>query len=401
MDDKLKEIVEYSYNHCEYYKNNYVENIDEEFSNIPILYKKDMQDFSEQLLSDKYDGGKRKNLRVERTSGSTGKFTKIYWNRDEFNASNLSLWRLRYKWYGILPHSKCVTFNSVTFMGDKIHKPQKIQVLGKNILGLSKFHLDNEDLEEYCKKINEFKPEWMLVQTSILKRLTEYLKEKKLYSFKSLKYIELNGEMTLDSEKKYFSEFYKIPIADMYGAAEVNGIAYECPYGRKHVLEDNVYLESINIDGADTAIVTSLHNHAMPIIRYNLGDRISIKSNQVCRCGLNTAYLDTIQGRTSDKIILSNGKYISPYVILYCIEKINEVMYYSILQFKIIQKEIDMVEIYLLFRKDEDVWINQTLEELKTLIKQNCSELQVTISQRSQINYYGTEKYKFFENRIK
>ena len=32
MDDKLKEIVEYSYNHCEYYKNNYVENIDEEIA---------------------------------------------------------------------------------------------------------------------------------------------------------------------------------------------------------------------------------------------------------------------------------------------------------------------------------------------------------------------------------
>lgn len=402
MNNKLYNIIDNAYNNSDYYNLKFVNGINKEmsFKSIPILYKNDIQNEANNILSRKFAYGKKKRLRVERTSGSTGKFTTVYWDKDEFNCSNMVLWRLRNKWYGILPNSKCVTFNSLMFVGNKIHKPEKISYYGNNIMGLSKFHLTDEDFKEYCEAIRHFQPQWMSVQTSILSRLVEYMHRNNIRSFDTLKYIELNGEMSLKTDKKYFQDFFNIPVANMYGATEVNGIAFECPCNKLHVLEENVYLESVEIEGINTAVVTSLHNTAMPIIRYNLGDVLQLGERKKCECGMTSLYIETLQGRSSDVIELHNKQYVSPYIFLYCIEKVNEILYYPILQFKIVQAQLDKIEILIVIRNDKMSWANETIKELKHMIEEMNLPIDIEIIQVKDINQFGNVKFKFFEKHI-
>lgn len=402
MNNKLYNVIDNAYNNSDYYNSKFINGINKEmpFESIPILHKSDIQNEVDNILSRNFSYGRKKRLRVERTSGSTGKFTTVYWDKDEFNCSNMVLWRLRNKWYGVLPNSKCVTFNSLMFVGNRIHKPEKISYYGNNIIGLSKFHLEDEDLKNYCKAIRDFQPQWMSVQTSILSRLVEYMQRNSIEPFDTLKYIELNGEMSLKTDKKYFQDFFNVPVANMYGATEVNGIAFECPSNKMHVLEENVYLESIEIEGVSTAVVTSLHNTAMPIIRYNLGDVIQLGERRKCECGMTSLYVEALQGRSSDVIELHNRQYISPYIFLYCIEKVNEMLYYPILQFKIVQTKTDRLEIWIVIRNDKMSWAKETIKELQHMVGDMKLPIIIDITQVEDISQFGCAKFKFFEKQI-
>ena len=239
---KLNEILQYALTNSKYYREN-VEASNEKkehlhIDDFPILTKSILQNNLNDILVDKYHNAHIKILRTVRTTGSTGKITELYWNEDEYNASNIELWRLRFKWYGILPTSKQVVFNSMMYNGSRIKYPPKINYYGnKKILGLSKFHMDDSQLKIYLNEMEFFEPEWMMVQTSILVRILEFLQKYNLKLPNSIRYIELNGEMTPQSTRERFDTFFKIPIADMYGATEVNAIAYECPFHNKHILK--------------------------------------------------------------------------------------------------------------------------------------------------------------------
>ena len=69
-------------------------------------------------------------------------------------------------------------------------------------------------------------------------------------------------------------------IADTYGAQEAGHIAAQCPdCGDYHLSADASVIEILRDDGSPAAagetgrvIVTPLHNYAMPLVRYELGD---------------------------------------------------------------------------------------------------------------------------------
>ena len=96
----------------------------------------------------------------------------------------------------------------------------------------------------------------------------------------SLQYIEVTGEMFLFSQKKRLEKVFSCVVKSHYGSMEVSTIGYEEDSGLYRLLESSTYLEILddtgeavedNVEG--NIYVTSLHNHAMPIIRYGLGDR--------------------------------------------------------------------------------------------------------------------------------
>lgn len=407
MYSKLYDLITYAYENSEFYnrkisiKPNYTE--EELFNSIPILTKDDLQKYKDDIIINKYKYGGIKELNKVYTSGSTGKSTEIYWDTDDYYRSNLTIWRLRKKWYCITPNSPLVVFNSFIFNGNKLSIPKKIdyQQNGK-VLALSKFHMSDEHIFKYCKEINKFQPHWMSVQTSTLVRLIEFM-EKYSINFPSLRYIELNGELVPKSSMNLFRNTFNIPIANMYGALEVNSIAYECPYHTLHVIEDNIFLETIKTLDTNTALVTSFHNKVMPIIRYEIGDEIIISDTTECPCGHVSKSILNINGRSTDKIITFNNQYISPYVLIYCIENTNLIMHNSIRQFKIIQYDFNYLSIILKIDVTFNKWEKAIIKELKRNIYEvvDLNDWKIEIKLSDNINDFNESKFKIFENKMK
>lgn len=97
------------------------------------------------------------------------------------------------------------------------------------------------------------------------------------------------------------------PPVDIYGTTETAGIASTCTSGRRHVYEDLVILEPVDADyrpvppgvAGERLLVTVLFSRTLPLIRYELSDRVRL-GGRGCPCGRSFTLLEEVEGRAED-----------------------------------------------------------------------------------------------------
>ena len=296
----------------------------------------------------------RNDLIKMRTSGSTGKYMEMYWQRSDYHKSMLPLWFLRKKYYGILPEDKMCYFYTLNEEG--VGKYNKL-VRGTKI-GYSKANLDMESLCGIYQDMLKEQPVWMTIQPSMAVLLCKCVEKYNLKPIQSLKYIEFTGEMLSEQVRKDVQETFDCKVANQYGANEFNSIAYECPCGNMHLMTSNVIVE-VYKDGKvlpngeeGELVITTKTNTAMPLVRYRLGDMGKIHEKQ-CECGNMRPVLELTAGRTSDWIMTSEGGQKPVYAIIKAIDIVNYMSEGAIKQFQIVQKGIEEFIIKLVIDEDE------------------------------------------------
>lgn len=414
--NSINAIVQHAYDHVEYYKEKYSSlGIDtkeiktqQDIELLPFVSKNIVQGRHDSFVSDihqKYP--KSEMIEVRRTSGSTGKYLKIFWDRKDNIKSLIPLWLLRKKYHGITPNMKWVSFYSVCYDGNKIVNlvDKELDSNGKH-LGFSKIGLTYERIRAIYNDILEFSPEWMLLQPSIAYCIAEVIKNEKLPLPKELKYIELNGEYVFDSQRKAIEDVFGIKTVNMYGCNEVNGIAYELPDGKFHIISDNVVVEVIKdgksvLDEEGDIYVTSLRNSAMPFIRYETGDRGILRETETN--GKKEQILELCSGRSSDYVLLENGEKLNSYVISNIVEYTNENMSTVIKQFRVVQTSVNKFEVEFVIRSDYSGWKDAVIESFMDNISEpSLKNAEWSFTWKDEIYPDpNTGKYKFFENKVK
>lgn len=321
----------------------------------PVLTKKDIQTKSLDILNSDYHNLDINALKVARTSGSTGQPLEVFWSSDEMMRSNLCLWRLRKKYYNIFPNSKCASFHSILYNKSIPMDAGQIEILNNGVnISFSKFFLEETDIGLYLHEMEIFGVEWLLIQPSIAQKLYDYLNKRGTKLPPKIKYIELNGENISKAAEKRFRDFFEVNVANLYGANEVNAIAYECPFGHMHILEDNVLVQLYNAEIGDketsgNIVVSSLTNSVFPLVGYDLGDKVCVE-NLSCPCGNPAKVIREVYGRKSDEIEV-NGKSIDPFCLTYCVENINSRFGNPIRQFKVVFSNNELVLLLEIYSK--------------------------------------------------
>lgn len=339
-----------------------------------------------------------------RTSGSTGKYLNIYWDKADCTRSLLPLWIYRKKYYGISADDKMCYFYTARSVGDI----EQRTFLYKNQLGFAKTNLNIEELARIYEDMKAFQPKWLNIQPSIAALLCQSIRKHQLLGLDSIEYVEFTGEMISDSVRHEVESIFNCKTANQYGSNETNSIAYECPYGNLHILQSNVYVEildehdkAVNTGEEGNICVTSLTNKAMPFIRYKIGDRGLKKLGEKCPCGNCSDILDITAGRKNDYAIDENGEKVNSYVFVRAIDNINMMLEGVIKQFQIMQLDIDSFLVKLAV--DEEVYEEQ-IEELfyENLLQSSLSNAEF------EFEYYEelfaddeTGKLRYFVNRMK
>ncbi len=366
MNAKIKKIVEEAYNTVPmYYKIKDKENLNIEYilqedkwSELPIIDKSTVVlEGNSSITSTSIPLLLSNKLISARTSGSTGKYMEIYWNKGDYNKSMLPLWYYRNKYYGIKPDDKMCFFFTIHKLGEE----DDSYIYEKNTLGFSKSNLDIDKLAKIYMEIKEYAPKWLLLQPSIGVLLCECMDRLNLAPLESVKYIEFSGEILADSVRKEIDKHFKCKIADMYGANEFNGIAYQCPCGNMHILSDNVYVEE-DLNGE--LLITTRTNKAMPLIRYRIGDIGKILKDTQCQCGNKNDILKLTSGRANDFILCKGGEKRTPYVLVRAIECVNHVMEGVIKQFQIEQMNIGKFIIRLVVDMYDEMYDQKVIEDM-------------------------------------
>lgn len=118
--------------------------------------------------------------------------------------------------------------------------------------------------------------------------------------------VEVGGEVLTAEARATIERAFGAHVLDQYAASEFHGIAFSCRLGRLHANTDWVILEPVEADYSPTpldqashsVLLTNLANRIQPIVRYDLGDSLTIRSLP-CPCGSPLALIE-VGGRKGD-----------------------------------------------------------------------------------------------------
>lgn len=118
------------------------------------------------------------------------------------------------------------------------------------------------------------------------------------------------GEALTPAMRRFVSSRLRCPVSNSYGASEFLALASECSHQRLHLNSDWVILECVDDDGQPVpagesgarTLLTNLANQVQPVIRYDLGDRVTLWT-EPCQCGSALPVIE-VEGRVDDALVL-------------------------------------------------------------------------------------------------
>ena len=192
-------------------------------------------------------------------------------------------------------------------------------------------------LEQIVDGLNAFEPTDLMSYTSMLQRLGEEKRRGGLSI--SPASVMCAGEPLTAEARADIEDAFGCRLSNLYAATEVGIIARSYP-GRPglHLNEDIAVYEPVDADNGPVApgnrarklLVTNVINHALPLIRYELTDEVTMldEPNPGPWTGRRIA---DIAGR-SDDIFAYGGVEVHPYVFRSAIGRRREVLEYQVRQ---------------------------------------------------------------------
>lgn len=330
--EKLQELISFSYTHSSYYRklfdNLHLHPSDiktlKDLSKLPILTKLDLLKNSREIQSD-YNFKKTFSAN---TSGSSGEALKF--DRDEFSDSfNRASINRGYSWYEVNPWDCNGYFWGFNFSG--LHK-LKTLVLDRLQHRFRIFSYQSEEFNSFVENLKRAK--YIHGYSSMIYQTAKLINEKKLTKPTHLKMVKGTSEKIFEKYHTETKKAFGLKIISEYGATESGIIAFECPKGSMHINMEGVIIEEINHE----IIVTNLQMKSFPIIRYKLGDYITLEPKEKkCSCGKKHLILKEINGRVGNNVYGKNNIYPSLYFyyIFKNLDKNNQIQ----LNYQVVQEQ--------------------------------------------------------------
>ena len=299
-----------------------------DFARLPATAREDLRS-PERLLA---DGFARDRLKTAMTSGSTGRRTTSYFDRDAwFIGKHLLKLRARFA-CGMRPSDRVALFQEA----DPERRPVRFGGRARTY----SIHVPPEALVE---EVAEFAPD-------VLYGFPGHLVLLGLAAHGRLRprLIFTSGELLAETTRRQIEALLGTRVFDVYGSTEAKEVAWECPErAGYHVNADWALVETeAERDelGRTTnrILITSLANYAMPLIRYAVGDTGELLAER-CPCGRTLPLMRPSWGRSVDYLALADGSVVTPYDMTCAIEHLP-----GMLRYQIVQRAIDRIEVLVL-----------------------------------------------------
>jgi len=252
---------------------------------------------------------KRPTDGVGYTSGTSGAPTINYLDKESINRS-FALWRRFHKAIGL--DTKRV--RQVRLSGRLIVKPTTktapfwVYNYFENQLLMSTYHLKEDNLASYIKKLNKFKPELLDGYPSAIYIISTYINRHKIVLDFVPKAIAVTAETLYDYQRTEIEKAFGCHVYNQYASSEGSPFITECVDGQLHLNIDSGVFEFIKTNGekagpGDVAqlVVTSFTNLKTPLIRYNIEDTVLLsENNDPCSCGCVMPIIEKLTGREDD-----------------------------------------------------------------------------------------------------
>ena len=403
LEHKKQEIVAFHLKNNSFYRDLVGKETCENWLDLPVLTKKDLQKPLKERLSKGYS---EKSVFINKTSGSSGD-PFVFAKDKEAHAITWASIIHRFGWYAI-------DFNSsyqARFYGIPLdfigYRKERLKDFLSKRFRFPIFDLSDKVLDGVFNHFKTKKFDYINGYTSSIVLFGKYLQARNIILTDicpTLKVCMVTSEMLFEDDKILLEKHLGIPIVNEYGASELDLIAFQSrSVGTKdewQVNSETLFVEILDeknqpvpygIEGK--IVITSLYNKAHPFIRYEIGD-VGILDE---KSTLKKPILKKLIGRTSDIAILPSGKK-SPgltfyYVTKSIIEDGGNVKEFIIRQTKLDTFEIDYVSSIALTSK-------QILEIEKAIANYLEPGLHFTYNRKEVLERTKRGKLKQFQSNL-
>ncbi len=285
---------------------------------LPVLTKDDIKANMDDMISTASD---RRRIKEVYTSGTTGNMVTFYWDRAVDVVNNACLWRAR-RWAGFEFGQPYATLLGKLVVSPMQRRPPfwRFNRVWNQMI-MSPHHLHRENLPYYLDALRDHGIAALDTYPSTAAMLARQLKSTGDYL--PLRCVMTTAEPLLDADRQIIGERFQCGVFDGYSQAERVVYSAECEQHRgNHLFEEYGVCEIVDGDGTPVApgtpgrlVGTGLHNLAMPLIRYDVGDVASL-STETCTCGRGLTLMGIVAARQGDIITTPDGRLLPPLMVL-------------------------------------------------------------------------------------
>lgn len=281
---------------------------------LPILTKEKIRTHFAQLTSLDLD---QRKWYYNTSGGSTGEPVKLIQDRDYGDRGN-ALQQFYSTWTGTeIGDSKVYVWGSERdilsgSLGENMKKWVTNALLRQTFLNA--FRLTPEKLRAFINILNTRQPKLIIAYVDSMFELARFAEREKI-AIRPQSAIITSAGTLFPFMRQMIEGVFQCKVFDRYGSREVYDIAGECAAHRGlHVFPWGCYVEIVDDKGnrlpagtEGNILVTCLSNYAMPLVRYQIGDRGILSAEANCVCGRRGQMLEKISGRNDDIFTMADG----------------------------------------------------------------------------------------------
>ena len=406
QQERLRVIVEHAYSTVPYYRRAFDERrlrpsdirTHDDLTKLPLITKTDITRNFKDLWSTAVPPKQR---RTGHTSGTTGTPLTVGYDRETVWMT-YAVFDRHYRWAGLRmgrdgDRIAVARGNVIVPMSQK-QPPFWRFNRRQNQMLLSSFHLSKTNLPAYWEALAAFGPAVLDGYPSTLYILAQHLLGRG-ETF-PLRAAVTSSETLYDFQRAAIEKAFACRVFDYFALAERAVFSHECDrhmghhlameYGLSEVVDDVGQPVARGVIGR--LIGTTLHNRAMPLLRYVTNDMTAILDRQ-CSCGRQSDLMADVTTKAEDVLTLGDGRLISPSVLTHPFKPLD-----CIEGSQIVQEALDHVVVRIVPGPDYRAELSDTLAlELKARLGDG---VRVDIEMVSALEHTRSGKFKWVISKI-
>jgi phenylacetate-CoA ligase len=206
------------------------------------------------------------------------------------------------------------------------------------------------------------------------------------------------SESLFDWQRSAIEDAFGVKVFNWYGNSEMCGHITECEHGTLHGRHEHSLIEVLDTEGhpcgpgeTGRLVATGFHNRLFPLIRYDVGDEVTLSEATSCPCGRTGLLVRRIEGRNEDYIATPDGRLVG---------RLDHVFKdtVNVQEAQIVQREIDEV-IFRIVKRPE-----YTTNDEQEVIRQGTlrlgSSIRIRVDYVDQIDRSASGKFRFIVSEI-
>jgi phenylacetate-CoA ligase len=379
-----------------FYRNYSLVSLDQ-LDQLPIIKKEDLR----QHIHDVYTVSKTEGI-ISKTGGTTGKSLEVLFTKQNMQERFALLDDFRNR-FGYQLGKKTAWFSGKDLLThadvekDRFWKTDWFY----KVRYYSTFHIKDDNLKYYIEDLIKYKPEYFVGFPSTILELAKYgLKNGYDFPKGTVRAIFPTAETITSEMRIVIEKFFKTKMYNQYASSEGAPFIFECEMGKLHLELQSGVFEILDDDdrhcNSGRLVITSFTTMGTPLIRYDIGDSISLEDSTLrCTCGNNNPLVKEILGRIDDYIYSPENGKVNLGNVSNTLKDTK-----GIIRFQAIQNDLNTIE--LLVIKDDHIYTD--LMEGKFL--QNWKDrignhMNINIKYVKDIPVEKSGKYRIVKNNIK